>query len=113
MEVKNNKEELIKLVKENPELPLVFSVNNGDLAFDYGSTVMEDFYPYIGEFYKYEKFGNLLYSDDINEVLEYYWNLFRDKEEYKDLSNEEYEDVIRNYINQNIEHYKAIIINVW
>lgn len=25
---KNNKEELIKLVKENPDLPLVFIVNN-------------------------------------------------------------------------------------
>lgn len=109
---KNDKQELIKLIQQNPDLPLVFFVNNDEICGDYGSTVMEDFYVYKSEVFKYERFGDLCFSDDEDEVVEYYCDHFVDEEKYADLSQEEYEEVIKNYIRQNIQHYEAIVINV-
>lgn len=108
----NNKEELIKLVQENPNLPLVFMMNNDEVAGDYGYTVMEDFRAYKSEIYKYERWGDLVFSDDKDEVIEYYSDTLADEEKYEDLSQEEYEEVIKNYVNQNIEHYEAIVLYV-
>lgn len=107
---KNNKEELIKLIKENPSLPLVFMMSNNDVASDYGSTVMENFTAYKSEVYKYQCWGDLVFSDDKEEVKEYYMNEYADNEEYQDLSEEEYEKAIERYVNDNIEHYEAIVI---
>lgn len=109
---KNNKEELLKLIKENSDLPLVFMMSNDEVAGDYGCTVMEEFRAYKSEVYKYERWGDLVFSDDKEEVVEYYMDAFADEEKYIDLSQEEYEEIIKNYVNQNIEHYEAIILYV-
>lgn len=109
---KNNKEELLKLIKENSDLPLVFMMSNDEVAGDYGCTVMEEFRAYKSEVYKYERWGDLVFSDDKEEVVEYYMDVFADEEKYIDLSQEEYEEIIKNYVNQNIEHYEAIILYV-
>jgi len=109
---KNNKEELLKLIKENSDLPLVFMMSNDEVAGDYGCTVMEEFRAYKSEVYKYERWGDLVFSDDKEEVLEYYMDAFADEEKYLDLSQEEYEEIIKNYVNKNIEHYEAIILYV-
>ena len=108
----NNKEELIKLIQENPKLPLVFMMNNDEVAGDYGCTVMEDFRAFKSEIYIYERWGDLVFSDDVDEVIEYYSDTLADEEKYEDLSQEEYEEVIKNYVNQNIEHYEAIVLYV-
>lgn len=110
--MKNNREELIKLIQENPKLPLVFLVNNDEIAGDYGSTVMEEFRAYKSEVYKYERWGDLCFSDDESEVEEYYVDEFADDEKYEKLSQEEYENEIKKYIKENVEHYEAIVINV-
>lgn len=109
---KNNKEELLKLIKENSDLPLVFMMSNDEVAGDYGCTVMEEFRAYKSEVYKYERWGDLVFSDDKEEVLEYYMDAFADEEKYLDLSQEEYKEIIKNYVNKNIEHYEAIILYV-
>lgn len=109
---KNNKEELLKLIKENSDLPLVFMMSNDEVAGDYGCTVMEEFRAYKSEVYKYERWGDLVFSDDKEEVVEHYMDAFADEEKYIDLSQEEYEEIIKNYVNQNIEHYEAIILYV-
>lgn len=109
---KNNKEELLKLIKENSDLPLVFMMSNDEVAGNYGCTVMEEFRAYKSEVYKYERWGDLVFSDDKEEVVEYYVDAFADEEKYIDLSQEEYEEIIKNYVNQNIEHYEAIILYV-
>lgn len=108
----NNKEELIKLIQENPKLPLVFMMNNDEVAEDYGCTVMEDFRAFKSEIYKYERWGDLVFTDDVDEIIEYYSDTLADEEKYEDLSQEEYEEVIKNYVNQNIEHYEAIVLYV-
>lgn len=109
---KNNKEELLKMIKENSDLPLVFMMSNDEVAGNYGCTVMEEFRAYKSEVYKYERWGDLVFSDDKEEVVEYYIDAFADEEKYIDLSQEEYEEIIKNYVNQNIEHYEAIILYV-
>ena len=109
---KNNKEELIKLIQENPNLPLVFMVSNDEVAGDYGCTVMEEFGAYKSEVYKYERWGDLVFSDDVDEVIEYYCDTLADEEKYEELTLEEYEQEIKKYVEENIEHYEAIVLYV-
>lgn len=109
---KNDKEELIKLIQENPNLPIVFFINNDEIALDYGSTVMEDFRAYKSKIYKYKRFGDLCYTDDKDDVIDYYCDYFAEEEKYKDLSNEEYKKEIEKYIDKNIENYEAIVLYV-
>lgn len=109
---KNNKEELIKLIQENPNLPLVFMMSNDEVAGDYGCTVMEEFGAYKSEVYKYERWGDLVFSDDVDEVIEYYCDTLADEEKYEELTQEEYEQEIKKYVEENIEHYEAIVLYV-
>lgn len=108
----NNKEELIKLIQENPKLPLVFMMNNDEVVGDYGYTVMEDFRAYKSEIYEYERWGDSVFSDDEDEVIEYYSDTLADEERYEDLTQEEYEQEIKKYVEENIEHYEAIVLYV-
>lgn len=108
----NNKEELIKLIQENPKLPFVFMVNNDEIADGYGCTVMENFKVYISEIYEYEAYGDKVFTDDLYDIRDYYYCAFADNEEYKDLFNEEYEKAINDWIDENIVHYKAIVLYV-
>lgn len=103
-------DELVKLIQENPNLRLVFMMSNDEVAGDYGCTVMEDFTAYVSEVYKYERWGDLVFSDDEGEVVEYYMEELAEDEKYIYLSQEEYEEVIKNYVRHNVEHYKAIVI---
>ena len=112
MITKNNKEELIKLIQENPNLPLVFMMSNDEVAGDYGCTVMKDFRAFKNEIYKYERWGDLVFSDDVDEVIEYYSDTLADEEKYEDLSQEEYEQEIKKYVEENIEHHEAIVLYV-
>lgn len=108
----NNREDLIKLVQENPNLPLVFMVCNDEITSDYNYTVMEKFRAYKSEIYKFEQWGDLVYTDDKTDVFEYYANELCDKGKYKDLFNEEFDKAIDEYIDENIEHYEAIVVYV-
>ena len=110
---KNDKNELIKLMQENPDLPVVFLVNNDDICNDFGSTVMMDFQAHKRMVYFYEKWGYDNYTDDIDEVIEYYCEAFADDEEYEKLSDKEYEKEIKKYIEENVEHYEAIVVFVY
>lgn len=111
--MKNNREELMKIMESNPNLPFVFLVNNDDICSDYGSTVMENFHPYVAEIYEYERFGEHMFSDDEDEVVEYFIDEFCDEEEYKNLPNEEFYEKVKEYVNEELVHYKAIIVSVY
>ena len=108
----NNKNDLIKLVQENSELPLVFIVSNDEIATDYGSTVYEKFRAYKSEVYKYEQWGDTIWTDDRDDVFEYYADKLCDEDKYKDLYNEDFDKAINEYIDEHIEHYEAIVIYV-
>ncbi len=108
----NNKNDLIKLIQENPDLPFVFMVSNNEIASDYSSTVYENFRAYKSEIYKYEQWGDIVWTDDRYDVFEYYANELCDEDGYKDLFNEDFDKAIDKYINENIEHYEAIVVYV-
>jgi len=109
---RNNKEELIKLIKENPELPLVFFAPNNEFCPDYGSTVFNDFYAYIAEIYIDEDNYDKTYYDDLDEVIEIYSDRLCDADGFKDLFNEDFEKAIKEYVETNVEHYKAIVVSM-
>lgn len=106
--MKNDKNKLVELIKENPDLPLVFMVSNDEIAWDYGSTVYEDFYCYVSEVYVLDE----EWSDDLEYVVDTYSDKLCDEDEYKDMTDEEFEKAIRQYVDKNVEHYKAIVLNV-
>ena len=110
----NKKKELLNLIAKNPDLPFVFFVNNGEIDNDYGSTVFDTFTSYISEIYIFDgPYGEGEYSDDFDYVVEVYSDRFADDDKYKDLSDKEYEQAIEKYVNENVKHYKAIVVNVW
>lgn len=108
---KNDKQKLIKLMQENPDLPVVILVNNSEIAADYAGTVMKNFYAYKSEIYQYEQWGEIVWSDDKAEVIEYYADELYDEEGFSHLFNEDYDKAIENYVDENVEHYEAIIIS--
>lgn len=110
--MENNKEKLVRLINENPKLPLVYMVCNDDLAEGFGYTVFEDFVVHKSTIYEYEKYGGMFYSDDVSEVVEWFMDYFCDEDEYKDLDNEEYERKMQGYVEENVLHYDAIVIYV-
>lgn len=102
-------QELRKLIEENPELPLVFCVSNDNLYYDdYSMTVFEGCYCKVEEIYTDEE----RYYNDSDEILDDYKDKLCDNEEYKDLSDDEFEEAVEKYIDENIRHYKAIVIYV-
>lgn len=106
--MKNDKEKLIELVKENPNLPLVFMVSNDEIAWDYGTTVYQDFWCHVSEVYVLDE----EWSDDFDYVVEKYSNDLCDDDKYKNMTDEEFEQAMKEYVNMNVEHYKAIVIYV-
>lgn len=101
-------EKLRKLIAENPELPLVFYVSNDEICWDYSSTVFEGCYCKVDTIY----IDDDRTYDDFDDILDEYRDYLCEEEQYKDLSDEEYDKVVEKYINENVRHYKAIIIEV-
>lgn len=102
-------EELRKLIESNPDLPLVFLVGYDDMYEDYGYTVFQSSDCFVSEVY----FDGDHYSAHEEDIIEDYRDKLCDKEEYKDLSDDEYDEAVKKYINENIEHYKAIVVEIY
>lgn len=100
--------QLRKLIQENPELPLVFYVSNDEICYDHSSTVFEGCTCKIGTVYLNEEQT----YDDIDNIVEDYSCNLCDEEGFKDLSDEEFDKKVEEYVNENVRHYKAIIIEV-
>lgn len=105
---KDSRKELIKLMKENPKLPVVFLAQNDEFVDGYGSTFFENFYCKVDTVYLFDT----EYYDDLIYVTEYYSDKLCDEEEYINLSDDEFDEAISKYIEENVEHYKAIIISL-
>ena len=95
----NSKEELNKLIQDNSNLPLVFIVNNSEMDVEYGCSVFKNYRGYISEVYCVEDDCKKLFYDEMC-----------DEDEYKDLSDEDFKRKVKDYIEENIEHYKAIVV---
>ena len=106
----NSKEELNKLIQDNFNLPLVFIVNNSELNVEYGCAVFKNYRCYISEVYCIEDDCGKVFYDDIDEVQEIFENEMCDEDEYQHLSDEDFKRKAKAYIEENIEHYKAIVV---
>lgn len=100
--------ELLKLIQENPDLPVVFMVD-GSVVFDpyeYRYTFVESYGASVETIWKYQD-G---YYDHIADItVEVENDLF---DQYEDLDDEEFNKVVEKYIDENVEHYKAIVITL-
>ena len=106
--MKDNKE-LRKLIESNPDVPLVFVVNSEYVDGGYYYTLFQYSKCYISEVY----FDDEHYTADVEDMIDDYRDRLADEEEYKDLSGDEYDKAVEKYVNENIEHYKAIVISVY
>lgn len=102
-------EKLRKLIAENPDLPLVFNVYTDNIDTDYNCQVFEGT---ISCKVETVYFTDDRSYDDFDEILDDLMCYLADEEEYKDLSDDEYEKTIEKYIEENVRHYKAIVVSV-
>lgn len=107
---KNNKEELIKLIQENPQLPLVFFAYCDDFCPDYGGTVFNTYYCYTATIYIDD--SDNTYYDNVDDVIELWRDRLCDEDNYKDLSDEEYDKAVEKYVEENVTHYEAIVVSM-
>ena len=109
----NKRKEFIKLIQNNPNLPVVFFVQNNEFCYDYGSTVFERCHFGVSTIWIDEgDYGNTWY-DDKDEVIELFADRFCDDEKYENLTDEEFKRAITDYVEDNVEHYDAIVISVY
>lgn len=109
--MRDNKRKLLNLLKEYPNLPIMFFANTEDSRIlDFETTVYEDFNCDIEEVYDCEEDG---YFTDIDDAIELLQDQLYDDEKYKNLTDDEFYKEIKKYIDENIRHFKAIVINVY
>ena len=99
----NSRDELFKLMQENPDLPIVFCCSSDEICDDYCWMFYKEFSCDIVNIYETEE---QIFDCDI-DITEYYQDLYED--EYSDLSDEEFNKKIHELV-ENTPHYKAIRI---
>ena len=102
--------EFLKLIQENSDLPVVFMVD-GSVVFDpyeYRYTFVESYGANVKTIWKYQD-GYYDHKVDVTEEVE---EDLMNEEGYENLSDEEFDKAVEKYIEENVEHYKAIVISL-
>ena len=97
---------LLELIKHNPDLPIIVCSYNGDANYDYDSTVYFDLSAYVEELTLYDDEVWLDY-DDVEDRIR---DIFADEDKYINLSDEEFDKVVEDYIKENYIFKKYICI---
>ena len=96
------KEELLKLIKENPDLDVVVMADTQELTYDYGYLLLEKIKAYDYGYLLLEKIkaevtdiynspdDETIYFDK-EDIVEELRNYLADNEEYANMSDEEYD----------------------
>lgn len=106
---KEQNEELLKLVKENPNLPLVFFADSDDVCSDYSYTFMKSRRVEKGVIYESE-INDIIYTskdDYVEELCDYY----ADDVRYSNLTDSQYEKEMQKMADRTV-HYEAIILYI-
>ncbi len=100
---------LLKLVEENPTLPIVFFVSSEDVCEDYSYTFLKNSRVEKGIIYESEISDRICVSesDYYDELHEYY----SDSEDYADFRDENYDIEIQKLVDR-APHYEAIIVYI-
>ena len=98
--------ELLEIINSNPDLPIVYFVNQDDC--EYSWTLME---------YSKVEVTDIIYIDnkvysDKDEALDDLANTYANDEETKNMSDKEYNDYIEDVFNRDAIVYKAIVVYV-
>lgn len=101
------KEELLKLIKENPDLDVVVMVNTQELTYDYGYLLLEKIRAEVTDIYNSPDDETIYF--DKEDIVEELRNYLANNEEYANMSDEEYdkmcEEKAKDYF-----YKKAIVI---
>lgn len=98
---------LLKLVEENPTLPIVFFADSEDVSDEYGYTFMKFRIVEKGTIYESD-INDIIYTskdDYVEELCDY----FADDVRYSNLTDVEYEKEMQKEADK-VPHYEAIII---
>ena len=84
--------ELVKLIQENPELPLVFMVDGEEIVdpYEYGYTLIEKYRVSVQTIWIYQD----RYYNHIIDITEAVEEDLINEEEYENLSNEEFNKAV-------------------
>lgn len=98
--------ELLEIINSNPDLPIVYFVNQDDC--EYSWTLME---------YSKVEVTDIIYIDnkvysDKDDALDDLANTYADSEETKNMSDKEYNDYIEEVFNRDATVYKSIVVYV-
>lgn len=102
-------EEIRKLIAENPDLPLVFNVYTENIDTDYGCMVFEGT---VSCKVETVYFTDDRSYDDFDDILDDFICELEGEEGFENLSYEEHIKAVEKYIEENVRHYKAIVISV-
>lgn len=83
------KDELLKLVKENPDLDIVVMANTQEFTDEYGWILLERLKGEVVDIYRSPDFETLYF--DKEEIIEELRSYLADNEEYVNMSDEEYD----------------------
>ena len=97
---------LLELIKHNPDLPIIVCSYNGDANYDYDSTVYFDLSAYVEELTLYDDEVWLDY-DDVEDRIR---DIFADDDKYINLSDAEFDRAVEDYIKDNYIFKKYICI---
>lgn len=100
---------LLKLVEENPTLPLVFFVCSKDVCDDYYYTFMKSSRVELGTIYESD-INDRIYTDK-DDYVEDLCDYFSDDIRYSSLNDEEYEKEMQKEADK-VPHYDAIIVYI-
>ena len=100
--------ELLQIIQENPELPLVFMVDGSEIAdiCEWRCIYIDEYSTKVETIWKWED----EYLTDEIEVEELVEEYLSGMEEYEDLKGEEFEKAVKKYIKENVEKSKAIVV---
>lgn len=104
--MKNNSEYLMKLIKENPTLPIRFFVST-DITDEYSYAFLKNYYCDVSNIYEIDE---RIFDEEI-DAIEYLSDYYSDCEDYKDLNDDEYENKMKEILKE-YPSYKAIVITV-
>ena len=104
------KNKLLKIIMENPTLPIVFIVDSDSMYDDYSCTLLENYNFYVSTIYKTDD----RYYDDYDEIHDEFRDKLCEEEKFKDIEDDnEYDKAVDEWIDKYIEHYEAIVIRVY
>lgn len=83
------KDDLLKLVKENPDLDVVVMANTQEFTDEYGWILLERLKGEVVDIYRSPDFETLYF--DKEEIIEELRSYLADNEEYVNMSDEEYD----------------------